>query len=105
MNYVFGRCVIWERQAGDTVWRKSSGRCPLWMAPALQEVNWRFGVGRVQSSVRPVDAVGWDCWPWWSPRTRSHSAYQAITPWTSVGLSLFPVWPVCHHIASRSQPR
>jgi len=50
---------------------------PLWMAPALQEINWRSGIGRVQSSVRPVDAVGWDCWPWWSPRTRSHSAYQA----------------------------
>ena len=30
---------------------------PLWMAPALQEVNWRGGIGRVQSSVRPVDAV------------------------------------------------
>jgi len=28
-----------------------------------------------------------------------------LTPWTSVGLSLFPVWPVCHHIASLSQPR
>jgi len=59
---------------------------PLWMAPA-------------------VDAVGWDCWPWWSPRTRSHSVIQAMTPWTCIGLSLFPVWPVCHHIASRSQPR
>jgi len=28
----------------------------LWMAPALQEV-FDDGVGRVQSSVRPVDAV------------------------------------------------
>jgi len=46
----------------------------------LQEINWRSGIGRVQSSVRPVDAVGWDCWPWWSPRTRSHSVIQAMTP-------------------------
>jgi len=57
----------------------------LWMAPALQEINWRSGIGRVQSSVRPVDAVGWDCWPWWSPRTRSHSVIQAMTPWLKLG--------------------
>jgi len=49
---------------------------------------WR--IGRVQSSVRPVCAVGRDCWPWWSPRTRSHSAIQAMTPSTFGGLSLFP---------------
>jgi hypothetical protein len=38
--------------------------CPLWMAPALQV---QFDVlaffGRVQSSVRPVNAVDRDCWP------------------------------------------
>jgi len=51
-------------------------------------------MGRVQSSVRPVDAVGMDCWPWWGPRTWSRSALQAVTPSPFVGLSLFPVRPV-----------
>jgi hypothetical protein len=35
----------------------------LWMAPALQVKSDELAFGRVQSSVRPVDAVGVDCWP------------------------------------------
>src|SRR5580700_4023971 len=52
---VFLRCKM-SRLArnGRADWARS---CPLWMAPALQEVNWRGGIGRMQSSVRPVDAV------------------------------------------------
>ncbi|WP_206241660.1 UvrD-helicase domain-containing protein [Novosphingobium terrae] len=35
----------------------------LWMAPALQALFEILTIGRVQSSVRPVDAVVSDCWP------------------------------------------
>jgi len=52
---------------------------------------WR--VGRVQSCVRPVDAVVHvDRWPWWYPRAGSHSASRAMTPWTGGGVSRLPVW-------------
>jgi hypothetical protein len=39
------------------------GDCRLWMAPALQVKSDYLAFRRVQSSVRPVDAVGVDCWP------------------------------------------
>jgi hypothetical protein len=49
---------VLSRLNSSPVSRPTPGACPLWMAPALQV---RFGVwrvGRVQSSVRPVGAVG-----------------------------------------------
>jgi len=50
----------------------------LRMALALQEVIRRSAWSAVRSSVRPVHEVGPACWPWRSPRTRSHSAHQAM---------------------------
>jgi len=47
------------RSAPESGHRRRTTACPLWMAPALQGENWYVGFGRVQSSVRPVDAVGW----------------------------------------------
>jgi len=42
-------------------------------------------------------------WPWWFPQTRSLSALRAMTPWTFLGLSSPPVWPVRHQFTSSSQ--
>jgi len=53
----------------------------------VASTNWRIDGRSVQSSVRPVYAVGRDCWPWWGPQTRSQSASQAITPLTVGGVS------------------
>jgi len=68
---------------------------PLWMAPALQEKSCRYGdlVGCSLLSGLLMQPMR-DCWPWWGRRTRSQSAYQAMTPRTDDGLSLFPAWPV-----------
>lgn len=66
---------------------------PLWMAPLLQVESDDLAFGRVQSSVRPVDAVGMDCPDGSANKVRS--ALQAVTPMTFAGLSLFPVRPVC----------
>jgi hypothetical protein len=42
----------------------SSGECLVWMAPALQGLTRCFlRFGRVQSCVRPFDAVVQDRWP------------------------------------------
>jgi hypothetical protein len=44
-------------------------------------------VGRLQSWVRPVDAVRMDCWPWWGLRTEASSFERDRCPDETAGFS------------------